>query len=303
VKGAIIIPKFYRRRHKSGLRSMVSKVLFDRIGKLCNFPLVYTDAPNLTGLDVALVFAVGYHNRPKMPPGLLDAKAKIISFYGDLPCYGNKECERNKRLMFEKSDVIIGGFYETFVKWYPQYVHKYELFSGCFHPYERYARLKMNLKPKIKCLLSGSSGWPYPFREYIKRLYRQDVEGISKLIDIRNKSFAHFKEYPALLNNYFCAIATSGMHSCMVSKYFEIPAAGSLLLAERKEELAMLGFKPYIHYIPITREDVVEQIKKVLSHPGDYTRIRKDAMKFVRENHSDINRAQQFKIIVERLMK
>jgi len=303
IKGAIIIPIFYKKRHEAGLLSMISKVLFDRIGKLCNFPLVYTDAPDLTGLDVALVFGIGYHNRPKMPPGLLDADAKLISFYGDLPCYGNKECEKNKRLIFEKSSMIIGGFYETFVKWYPQYVHKYELFSGCFHPYESYARLKLNLKPKMKCLLSGSSGWPYPFREHIKRLCRQDAGGISKLVDIRNKASAPFKEYPTLLNNYFCAIATSGMHSCMVSKYFEIPAAGTLLLAERKKEFDILGFEPFVHYIPITRETVIEQIKKVLSHPKDYMGIRRDAMKFVQRNHSDVNRSLQFKDIMERLIK
>jgi len=302
IKGAIIIPTFYKKRHERGSRSMVSKVLFDRIQKLCGFSLVYTDKPNLEELDVAVIYAVPYHNRPKIPSGLFSSDVKLISFYADLPCYDNRECEANREIIFHGCDLVVGGFYEAFTEWYPQYVHKYELFPGCCYPYERYANLKMNPKPIMKCLLSGTSNKFYPFRRYIKKLYRRNASGVSKLMDISGRFVIPFKKYPKFLNKYFCAIATAGMHGCIVSKYFEIPAAGTLLLAERNEELDLLGFKPYTHYIPITMENVIEKIKGVLSHPKDYTQIRKDAMKFVQKNHSDINRALQFKDLVEELV-
>ena len=282
--------------------SMVSKVLFDRIEKLCNIPLIYTDKPNLKGLDVAIIYAVPYHNRSKMIPGVLDSDTKLISYFGDLQCHYNRECEKNKKLMFERCDIIMGGFYEKFVKWYPQYLSKYKLFSGCFYPYESYADLQVNLKPKMKCLISGHVNYYYPFRKYIKELWKENVNGISELVDIKGRAAVPFEEYPKFLNNYFCAIATSGMFGGIVSKYFEIPAAGTLLLAERKEELDILGFEPNIHYIPITRKNVIRQIKEVLNHPENYTKMRENAMKFVQENHSDINRSLQFKDIVGRLI-
>jgi len=303
MKGAIIVPTFYKRRHMQGLRSMVSKTLFDRIEKICGFPSIYTDTPNLKELDVALVYAIPYHNRPKIPSGLLDSDTSLILYFGDLQCHHNKECEKNKKKMFEKCDIIMGGFYEAFTKWYPQYVHKYELFSGFCHPYESYVDLQMNLEPKMKCLLSGSINRYYPFREYIKGLCQKNVDGISELIDIEGRSFVPFEKYPRFLNSYFCAIATSGMYGGMVSKYFEIPAAGTLLLAERKKELDILGFGPYVHYVPITRENVIEQIREVLGHPEDYAEMRKDAMEFVQKNHSDVSRAFQFRDILKRLIR
>lgn len=302
MRGAIIVPTFYKGRHAKGLKSMVSKTLFDRIEKICNFPFVYTDTPDLRELDVALIYAVPYHNRPKIPSGLLDSNTKLISYFGDLQCYQNRECEENKIKMFDRCSIIIGGFYEKFREWYPQYIHKYELFSGFYHPYENYKSLQINLKPKMKCLLSGTVNRYYPFREYINKLYQEDTEGISKLIDIKKRSFAPFREYPKFLNSYFCAIATSGMYSGVVSKYFEIPAAGTLLLAEEVMELKMLGMEPDIHYVSITRKNVLDKIQYVLSNSDRFLEMRIRAMNFVRKNHSDINRAFQFKSILERLI-
>lgn len=299
MKGAIIVPKFYEKRHKKGLRSQVSRFLFKRIKALCGFPIIYTNAPNLKNLDVALVYATPYHNRPKMMPGILNVEnVKIISYLGDLPCWYNVECQRNKKLMFGRSDAIIGGYYKKFREWYPQFVNKYELFSGFFFPYEWYERLMPRSSPIMKCLLSGSITPKYPFRYYIS-----NMKGISKLIDIKNRSHVAFPKYPQFVNNYFCAIATSGTNSCMVSKYFEIPAAGTLLLGERKEELDILGFKPNVHYVPIARKNVIDKVRDVLGNPDKYLKIRKAGMDFVRKNHSDINRANQFKSLLERIFR
>ena len=304
MKGVIIIPTFYAKRHKKGKRSRISKYLFHRLRAIYKLPLLYSDDPKLSNWDVALSYAVPYHNRPQLPQSFLKANnTKLISYFGDLPCWYNKTCERNKRRMFNRADVVMGGYHEKFLKWFPEYVDKYEFFPAFFFPYERYACLEPNLKPIMKCLLIGSVRKHYPFRYLIKGMYKRNTGGLKMLMDVVKGSIkVSAGKYPAFLNSYFCAIATSGTNSCIVAKYFEIPASGTLLVGERKPELDLLGFKPYVHYVPITPKNVIEQIKKVLYHPKEYFEIREKGMRFVRRNHSDINRVIQFRRVLDRAL-
>ena len=301
IKGAIIMRSFYQRRHENG-QGMMFRYLFERIQRYTGFPLVYTDSPDLRGLDVALIFATPYHNSPELPAGILKSKAKIICFYGDLPCYGNKLCIKNKRRIFERSDVIMGGFRERFLEWYPEFAYKYAFFPGHYFPYERYEKLKTNMRPLMNCLLSGANNVRYPLRSYIKKYCVENPNKTTRRIHIRKKGHSSHMEYASFINKYFCGIATSGIHNCVVAKYYEYPAAGVLLLAEKVKELDMLGFEPDIHYLPITKETVFIQVDRALAHPEDFTEMRVQARALVRKYHSDINRAYQFKLIVERLM-
>jgi len=302
MKGAIILPAVYKKRHATGHLSMVSKVLFDLMKEKYGFSLLYSNSPNLKGLDVAIIYSSHRFENQKVPTSILNAKGvKIINYYGDLPCYGNKKCLENRRLMLEKCDIAMGGYSEYFATHYSKYVNKYRFFPGRFYPYERYINLQVNPNPVMKCLLSGHINRFYPFRAYIKTLYKRNTGGLKGMLSIKGRWHVPFENYPAFLNTYFCAIATSGMHACMVGKYFEIPAAGALLLAKREKELDRLGYEPYVHYVPITKQNVVSQIQKVLTNPNDYNEMRHVAMKFVHNNHSDLNRMKQFEEILNEL--
>lgn len=293
--GKIVVPTFYRKRHKSKSgASARSNILLHGLSKQYNMPIIYTDTPKFDDVDFALIYAVPYHNRPKLPLGLLDTDShvKLIGYFEDLECWGNKECKKNKLLAFERFDVLVGSFPETFSKWYPQFLHKYIHYPNHFAPFERFNVLKPNPNPIMKCLLSGSRNKCYPFRQYI-------IDNVPSEIFTYRKKNILFVDYPKFLNNYFCAIATGAASSVVVAKYLEIPAAGTLLLAEEINDVILLGLKANVHYVPITRKTVVEKIREVLKNPERYIKMRDRATKLVRENHSEINRLEEFKNVLQ----
>lgn len=298
MKGKIVIPFKYKKRHNNDTRySTREVVLFRGISKRYGMPIEYTDTPTFEDVDFALVFAVPYHNRPNIPLGLVkvDKKVKLIGFYGDLQCWNSSLCTKNKKIMFERYDIIIGAYKKMFEEWYPEFVYKHVFFPDYFAPHEAFAKLPINKEPIMKCLLSGNARkqW-YPFRTSLK-----DQIPASLLECIKN--IVPFRNYPWFINKYFCAIAVSGKIPCTIAKYFEIPAAGTLLLAERFEDVDDLGFKPGVHYLPLMKEDTEVQIETILRNPEEYKDIRHKGTKFVRTHHSINNRVNEFGKILEML--
>lgn len=287
MKRVIVIPTFYKKRHQRGIKSQRSKVLFSALSKQYEMSIIYTDRPNLKNVDVALIYAVPYHNRPKIPPGLLESKTKLIGYFEDLPCWGNKECERNKKVMFDRYDVLMGACYKSFSELYSQYMPKYVYFPNFFFPLSRYKRLSQKVD-QMKCLMAGALNSYYPSRVHI---YRDARRGNFKQLDVKRFSFS---EYVERLSGYFCAIATPGRMRNVVAKYLEIPAAGTLMLAEKVVELSKLGLRPNVHYIPITQTDALDRIVEVLKNPHEYDEIRIKATAYVRKYHSEVNRVKQF---------
>jgi len=299
MNGIIIIPKFYEALWQRDYQSTMSVMaplwhgIVDRFG----FSIRFADEVDVdNSTDVVLMWAVPYHNRPGMIPGLLDLgkKTKLIMWSGDLQCYGNKNCLENKLKVFERCDVIISQTNEYFIKMYPQYVYKNEIMLHFFSPHDRYTKLPFNNTPKMKCLLSGSRNKDvYDFREYI-------VCSTFKHVDYKSPIFKG-DAYSNLLHSYFCSIATASIFNYVLAKYFEIPATGSLLLAQETQDLKISGLIPYKHYIPITNDDVFKKIDECIKHPDDYNIIRKAGMEFVRRNHSVVNRVDQLETILDRL--
>jgi hypothetical protein len=86
-----------------------------------------------------------------------------------------------------------------------------------------------------------------------------------------------------------------------VAKYFEIPAAGVLLLATQVKELALCGMDSLVHYVPVTRANVFDKVKEVLDVPDKFVEIRDRGTKLVLETHSDLNRLDSFQGIFDKL--
>ena len=292
MKGSIIVPTFYYKRHLDGIKSQRAKFLFNELRREYKLSIVYTDNPSLRDLDVAIIYAVPYHNRPRIPPGLLRSKTKLIGYYEDLQCWDNEECKRNKKKAFDRYDILMGACYEVFMDMYSRYLHKHVHFPNFFVLHGAYANLQPNKHPKMQCLMAGTVNKYYPLRLHIRR-------SRNKLVAIKK---APFIEYPLLLNSYFCALAIPGTLRNVAAKYLEIPAAGTLMLAERVKELDIMGLKPHVHYVPVTKEDVFDRIEECLTNPKEFVAIRDEGTEFVRRNHSVKNRVALFGEILERIL-
>ncbi len=292
MKGVVVLPTAYKGR------TYRAENMYIKFCKKYNFSMIYSDAPNLDGYDVPITLCVPYHNRPGIPPGLLDAKCKLISHFGDLQCWGSKKCAKNKKILFDKYDLLIGTYYEKFREWYPQHIHKYVHWPQYFGPYERYKDISINPNPKMRCLMIGSHGGPaYPRRKHVVNTSKTLPDN-GKIDVVRG---VPFPKYPKYVNRYFCALALSNRFNFPETKYFEIPAAGVLMLATEIKELGLCGLKPNVHYIPVTIKNVFEKVKEVLDNPDDYIEIRNRGTKFVRENHSDVNKIDSFQEIFDKL--
>jgi hypothetical protein len=217
-------------------------------------------------------------------------------FAGDVQCYDNNECLKNKTEVFQRCDLIVSQSYEYFSKIFPQFLSKMFFLADCFSTHEKYLKFPFNEKPKMKCLLSGSTGQlAYPLRYYILKNKIPQIEH-------KNSFFALGEEYPKLLNSYFCCVTCSSIFKYVLTKHLEIPAAGSLLLTNETSDLNRVGFIPYKHYIPITKNDVFQKIKDCLNNPQNYNKIRQEGMIFTRENHSIKNRLELFKEVFNKVM-
>lgn len=301
MRGLIIIPKFYEKLWGPTFQSTMSVMapLWYEIQDRFGFDVRFADEVNVTSdVDIVLMWAVPYHNRPGLIPGLLDLNinTKLIMWSGDLQCYNNKECLENKRKVFERCDVIISQTNEYFIEMYPQYLQKNEIMLHFFSPHDRFTKLPFNTNPKMRCLMSGSrNGAVYVLREYI-------IRSCCKYVDYKPPIFEG-NSYANLLHSYFCGVATASIFKYVLSKYFEIPATGSLLLAEETKDLKISGLIPYQHYIPITRENVFKRITECIVNPADYNDVRKNGMEFVRKHHSVLNRVDQLEEILNRLFR
>jgi len=300
MKGIIIIPESYKRRIINNQR-----ILFEAVKKRIGFEVQYTNDPSIpSDVDVVIVFGIPQHNRPKFLIDYfenLSKKINLIGYIGDIQCYeGQRQCKEDQRRLFERFDLILCGANQRFREWYPQYVNKFIFFLQFFAPYERYGFLELKEKPINQCLLIGGLKKNiYPLRHKIKE------KGDPKQIKVIYAPGGHGASgvvgdaYAELLNSYACCIATPSIFDFVIGKHYEIPAAGSLLLAKEVEDLRTVGFKAYEHYVPITEENVFSQIDIVLNNFGDFLEIRKKGMEFVRKNHSIENRFEQLKDLIE----
>lgn len=98
------------------------------------------------------------------------------------------------------------------------------------------------------------------------------------------------------MNSYRAAFTDASEYGYSVAKYFEIPATGCLLLADRAVSgpLRRIGFIEGVHYVGVSIEDLEEKIEYVLdeNNHDDLDQIRRNGQELVWRRHKTSDRAR-----------
>jgi spore maturation protein CgeB len=77
-----------------------------------------------------------------------------------------------------------------------------------------------------------------------------------------------------------------------IRKYFEIPAAGALLVCSPCNGYDSLGFQAHVHYVPAEPEELPDVLKRLAADP-DAQRIADAGRRLVADRHSLAGRGGQ----------
>lgn len=230
-------------------------------------------------------------------PDFFNNSTKKYLFADDI----HKFYDIKKNNYYEKFDKIFVTYYNPFIKLYP-HIEKSRII-WCPHGFTEDYLLEFNKNPVNKILLSGAVGLLYPLRKYMVKLQRSELQDKInylkhpgyKLFDYDNHKLKIGKSYSKLLNSHICCFTDCLTYGYIVSKYFEIPATGSLLLAQNPQDdkLENIGFQDGINYIQCDQNNIKEKINWVLDpkNKNKVDEIRKNGMMLVRSQHSISHRA------------
>jgi hypothetical protein len=162
--------------------------------------------------------------------------------------------------------------------------------------------LPFNFEAENAVLLSGALSSCYPLRRRMKDLCDSGRQRIVHHPHPGYRSrFDHEADprvgrgYGRLINGYRAAFTDSSDYRYTVAKHFEIPATGSLLLADRAVAgpLERLGFVAGEHYIATSDDDLEDQVRFVLegAHAPELDAIRRRGQELVWGRHKTSDRA------------
>ena len=191
-----------------------------------------------------------------------------------------------------------GSGYNTY--WFPHYVNENLI-----------KNIEFNNDPVPKIFLSGQiTQHIYPARHKAliiakndERIYYLSHPGYKE----RNKHDYCGSKYYSLMNNFLAAFTCCARNDrpYIVSKFFEIIACGTLLIAYDefvKEELRMLGFVENENYISCTMENMQDIFDYVLNPVNieNINVIRKNGFELSKKNSFLCNRVNNFCKFIEK---
>jgi|GEM_PF-447766 len=158
----------------------------------------------------------------------------------------------------------------------------------------------------IACMGALTEG-KYPFRRQVRAWLESQHElrlFARKRVKGRGGSDHDGEAFNLALNRVKAAFTCASSMHYLLMKYFEIPAAGTLLFAEHIPDLDSLGFIAGVHYVAVTPDDFSERMRYFLKGAGvaEGERIRRAGHTFVHERHTWPRRINGFLIEVQGLL-
>ena len=204
-----------------------------------------------------------------------------------------------RKNLLNNQHIYILAFY-----WY-HYKKLYKISYTNLIPFPRFVYSKSNIlqineKPIMKVLLSGSLSNQYPMRRYLKSIKHKNVKILNHEDNVRGDDYYKF------INKYICAFncCSNSKTPYIVSKFFEIPATGSLLLAYDeyvKNPLKQIGFIDGVNYISCNKENIIDKINYICDTKNieKINSIRIKGQELVLSKHMLKNREELIKNIIK----
>jgi len=189
--------------------------------------------------------------------------------------------------------VARGNFYQIYpeykdrMTWLPHHVN-----TDIFKDY--------GLNKDVELLMMGSALGPYPLRKKILNHYQGDSRfvyhrhpGYRNIGEQEEKKLFVGERYAREINRAKIFFTCGSILKIPVKKYFEVLACRTLLLADTFTELQDLGFVPGTHFVAINSSNFAEKADFYLKNEKERNKIADQGFKFVHQQHSTTNRANQ----------
>ena len=232
----------------------------------------------------------------------LNLNIKILchthDFFRNLPKYHN--LKKTKRY-------IEIGFYDQ--------INAFSIPSNIIYPVMHCATnnflKELNSNPINKILLSGRIVNIYPQRQ---EFYNYAIKNEKKIYIKQHPGYFNKDDnYSNILNDYI-ACYYSSIHIpklennlVILAKAFEIPATGSLLLADEscKDSLKKVGFEENINYMTINKNNYDKTIDFILDEKNRViiNEIRRNGQKLILENHTELARVKEINEILDKIIE
>jgi hypothetical protein len=215
---------------------------------------------------------------------------------------GEEHSKQDKLEAFSMFNTILSTYGYVFDQYYPELINTRRI-VWMPHSASPDFLLAYNEHPENTILLSGAVNEYYPMRLRVKALCESGTYPI--VIHSHPGHRCDFdyeidtsvgRGYAKRINNYRAAFTDSSKYKYSVAKYFEIPATGSLLLADRAVSgpLRRIGFIEGVHYIAVSNEDLEEKIEYVLdeNNHDELDEVRRNGQELVWQKHKTTDRAR-----------
>ena len=223
-----------------------------------------------------------------------------LFFVDDLHWWSEEE-RRDQVVSFALCETILSTYAYTLNKLYPELSSDKKV-VWVPHSASPDFLLRYNEQPENAILLSGAINNAYPLRLRVKALHDS---GSYPIVVQKHPGYGEF-DYGTnttigpgcarRMNSYRAAFTDASEYGYSVAKYFEIPATGSLLLADRSVSgpLRSLGFIEGVHYIGVSNEDLEEKIEYALDEKNhdELDQVRRNGQKLVWQRHKTHDRAR-----------
>jgi hypothetical protein len=258
----------------------------------------------------AVLFWEGYDYINARSREVLALDCPKAIFADDL--HGRAEEERyTKMAAFLACDVVLSTYADRFEEVFPEVCRLNQVY-WVPHSASPEFLIPWNTSAEDSILLSGAINDHYPFRQAAKTLYSAARHAIAYHPHPGyHCGYDHSHDprvgpgYARMLNHHLAAFADGARYHYLVAKFFEIPATGTLLLADRTmvPSLRRLGFAEGEHYLSVTIEDMEAVIQRVLeaAHRPEIDSMRRRAQLLTWEHHKTTDRAQLIDSLIQGL--